>query len=54
MDVKVIIKKWGNYNQGDILSLPDSTAIACIKSGAVESVGNNEEVKSPKKEVKKK
>lgn len=53
MDVKVIIEKWGNYIKGDVIEgMPESTAIAIIKRGVVEEVGEEKEVK-PKKNTKK-
>lgn len=54
MDVKVIVKKWGNYAEGDIIeNMPESTAKACIKAGVVEDAkGEKTEVK-PKTAKKK-
>jgi hypothetical protein len=51
MEVIVLKPKWGIYNQGDIIDLPDSTALACIKSGAVADAA--EEKKQSKKPSKK-
>lgn len=48
MKVEVIAEKWGLYKSGDIIpSMPDSTALACIKSGVVKSLEYEE---APKKE----
>ena len=39
MDVRVTVDKWGRYSKGDIIKdMPESTALACIKSGSVEEV----------------
>lgn len=50
----VIAKVFGVYKEGDILTMPDSTALACVKTGVVASVNDVEsiEVKSIKKKSK--
>lgn len=35
MKVEVALKKWGTYSKGETLEMNDTTAKACIKSGAV-------------------
>lgn len=45
MDVRVIKKVFGNYKTGDIIPMPESTALACIKSGVVEAVESTEVTK---------
>lgn len=54
MDVRVIVKKWGNYAEGDIIeNMPESTARACIKSGVVEDANGEKTEVKPKKTTKK-
>lgn len=55
MEVRVIVKKWGNYSKGDTLDIPvESTAFACIKTGDVEAtVVKKVDPKEPKTVVKK-
>lgn len=54
MKVRVLKEKWGNYSEGQEIDLPESTALACIKSGAVEDAAEATEQKdSPKKSKKK-
>jgi len=55
MEVRVIKKQFGNYKEGDIIDMPDSTALACIKSGVVEAAEDTEktEVKPNPKNKKK-
>ena len=36
MDVVVTAKKFGNYVKGDVITMAESTAKACIKNGVVE------------------
>lgn len=46
MEVRVIVDKWGRYKFGDVTLIENkSTALACIKAGAVEST----DVKATKK-----
>jgi len=35
VDVVVKIAKFGTYKKGDVISMNDSTAKACVKNGAV-------------------
>jgi len=37
MDVVVTAKKFGIYVKGDVISMAESTAKACIKNGVVEA-----------------
>lgn len=38
MKVRVKDEKWGRYKKGDLVEIEnESTALACIKAGAVES-----------------
>lgn len=54
MEVKVIVEKWGRYNLGDVIDLPESTALACAKAGKVEvSGGDKEHIVKPKNTKKK-
>jgi len=53
MKVEVILKKWGSYKQGDQIDLPDTTAKACIKSGAVKEI-DSESTESKTSNKKKK
>jgi len=39
MEVRVKLKRWGSYSEGETLDIPNrSTALACIKAGAVEAI----------------
>lgn len=45
MKVRVILDKWGNHSKDDELDLPESTAKACIKAGAVECLDKEKKSK---------
>ena len=53
MKVRVIVKKFGTYKEGDEIEMHESTAKAVAKNGHVELIGGGESVPSQKKGVKK-
>lgn len=54
MDIEVLADVWGKYKKGDVVkNIPDSTALACIKTGKVKEAGTETpDSKTPKKKKK--
>jgi hypothetical protein len=50
MEVRVKVKKWGNYSEGDTLDIANqTTALACIKVGNVEAISDEAKPKAKAK-----